>query len=484
MAILWWLLCSLVISALCVRPLSDPDLWWHLVAGRWILKHHSLPGVDHWNAFAAGSPWVAYSWSSELLFAVVEKHFGLPGLAALKTLLLSILLFSLGYCFSELSKSWPKGAALALLCWTGLLPFFGLRPQSISWICCLGVLYASEKIRTSEPSPLKYLLLYGSLLLWANTHITVIFGILIAAAWQFDQSNPKKSLKLVIATLLLGTVVSSMTPNLGKEWLTLFHKSSHPFTNMYIAEFQPLTIFVPTLLLMAILACVLFASLKNIREHRETATSITCIAFCMLGLVIQKFSPYALILLGSLSAICIYSYKLSYEKSDAGESAENPSLGLVWPSLMIVGIIGASIVPKSLGQLFRDPIDRSLVAVDAVNFIQENGLQAPILNAFNEGGYLMYRYTDMNGQSSQKVVLDGRTNVNSPEITQAFLAALSGNHDWRSYLELVKPNTILWENRFPLVSLLDIDPNWCKTMPNGKPEWTKRWTIYTQCKSS
>ncbi|MCB0360829.1 MAG: hypothetical protein KDD44_14370, partial [Bdellovibrionales bacterium] len=90
---------TLAIAFICcftcylVSPLIDPDLWWHLTVGRWILAHQSLPIVDNWNRFALGHSWVAYSWSVEVLYAMAYRFAAEQGLVILKLLSVGAVLF-------------------------------------------------------------------------------------------------------------------------------------------------------------------------------------------------------------------------------------------------------------------------------------------------------------------------------------------------------------------------------------------------------
>ena len=59
--------CTLFLIATYVcTPIVDPDLWWHIVVGRWILAEKAVPTQDYWNLFGYGKPWIAYSWFSEV----------------------------------------------------------------------------------------------------------------------------------------------------------------------------------------------------------------------------------------------------------------------------------------------------------------------------------------------------------------------------------------------------------------------------------
>jgi hypothetical protein len=45
----------------------DPDVWWHLKVGDWIVHHMAVPHVGILSRTAAQRPWVAYSWGYEVM---------------------------------------------------------------------------------------------------------------------------------------------------------------------------------------------------------------------------------------------------------------------------------------------------------------------------------------------------------------------------------------------------------------------------------
>src|SRR5580658_4132087 len=57
--------------------ISDPDIWWHLRTGDWILAHRAVPFTDPFSSFGMGKPWGAYSWLFAVLTAGAFARFGL-----------------------------------------------------------------------------------------------------------------------------------------------------------------------------------------------------------------------------------------------------------------------------------------------------------------------------------------------------------------------------------------------------------------------
>src|SRR5580765_1772602 len=72
--------------AMTARNAVDPDLWWHLRTGQWIMETGHIPRSDPFSFTRAGSPWVSHEWLSEVVFYEVWKWAGGAGLIVLSAL--------------------------------------------------------------------------------------------------------------------------------------------------------------------------------------------------------------------------------------------------------------------------------------------------------------------------------------------------------------------------------------------------------------
>ena len=82
-------------------PLVDPDIWWHLRTGQWIVEHAQVPATDPFSAYGMGKPWVAYSWLFEILVYALFTKFGLMG----------ILVFTVSMSFAHRARFTWRAAA-------------------------------------------------------------------------------------------------------------------------------------------------------------------------------------------------------------------------------------------------------------------------------------------------------------------------------------------------------------------------------------
>src|SRR5437763_5188305 len=65
-----------ILFAVPNKLLSDPDTFWHIRVGQWILDHAQFPTVDVFSYTAGGKPWISTEWLSEVIFATAFKFGG------------------------------------------------------------------------------------------------------------------------------------------------------------------------------------------------------------------------------------------------------------------------------------------------------------------------------------------------------------------------------------------------------------------------
>src|ERR1043166_3191736 len=61
----------LVIFAAASGPVKDPDFYWHLKTGQYLIDTKSIPAVDMFSWTRFGSEWVTHEWLSEVIMYAV-----------------------------------------------------------------------------------------------------------------------------------------------------------------------------------------------------------------------------------------------------------------------------------------------------------------------------------------------------------------------------------------------------------------------------
>ncbi len=462
MRIIVWITLVLAVAAYICGPLDDPDLWWHITIGRWIWAHGAVPHVDYWTHFGQGQPWRAYSWSIEVIFALVERSFGLGGLMILKIAMTAMLALSAQYVFVKISRSLGFGSLLAVLYTVSCFNHITLRPQTFIWMLFIWVLYWAERISVSGVSRPRLLALGALMCLWANIHISAVLGLSLIFFWILKPGRLRDALSATVAGFA-GTI---FTPYFGGEWLTFFSTSSHPFSFSAISEFQPATILQYSTAFPLILVVTLVSSLVARAPSPPIPRWFLSGAFLIGGLAILKFEPFAMVILSGLCA------------SIWADTADKKSLALFEGVERLIALIeripreGLSFVFLSLAVVYlrgplNNPLNDDVTPVSALDFIEKHDLPFPLLNPFGQGGYVMYRFSNPSGEVAHLPSIDGRTNLISADLWKMHGETLQGVYGWEKYIEAVQPKTILWKTESPLTSILRNNSQWCHVFLAG-----------------
>jgi len=170
----------LVGFAACVDVLHDPDLWWHLRLGRWILDHSQVPHAEVFSFTARGNHMVAHEWGSEILFNALSGLGGLLLVAVVMGLVAWSGLVALGLR-ARARGAGPVTVAVALLLGARAMePVLGTRPQVITVALVCWTLLLAERHLVHDGRLIWVLPPIG--LLWANLHGAVVLGLAALAA--------------------------------------------------------------------------------------------------------------------------------------------------------------------------------------------------------------------------------------------------------------------------------------------------------------
>jgi len=169
------------------RLLQDPDTYWHIRIGQWIIDHAAMPYSDCCSFTRFGSPWMSSAWLSQVLYATAYSLAGWAGPVALASLAtaaaLVIFLNLIESCFEPVHR-----VLLALLALVVSAPHLLARPHVLAlpvMVAWAGGLIRALDQRTSPPW-----FLLPLMTVWANLHGGFVLGLaLIAptaleAVWQ------------------------------------------------------------------------------------------------------------------------------------------------------------------------------------------------------------------------------------------------------------------------------------------------------------
>ncbi|HNW44652.1 MAG TPA: hypothetical protein PKI19_09125 [Elusimicrobiales bacterium] len=188
---------GLAIAALAIAmPVLNPDIYWHLSAGRWMALHRALPSADFLSWTERGAPWTDFEWLSQLAFYAAWSAAGKAGLFALKLAVLGaafLPFLGLLRLYGLASAGW-----WALPLWgLALLPNSDVRPENFSVLFFALLLWRLEKSRVSGrawPSGAAgFAGLAAFFAVWANLHAGFAYGILLLLTYAAGAAADRRS---------------------------------------------------------------------------------------------------------------------------------------------------------------------------------------------------------------------------------------------------------------------------------------------------
>jgi len=454
---LGWMLWVAFLGVYLTRPIADPDVWWHINIGQWILAHRTVPTTDLWTIYGNGQLFRAYSWTQEILYAFAYHLSGPLGLAVLYALTSTFIAAVLSYSFGVVAKDFLVGLLLGTISMMSLVSHLSLRPQSVTWGLFALLIVAATKIQQKAKGGA--LLLFIVSLVWANTHLSLMIGVIGVFLWL----SPSKSEALrAVIIIFLGSLV---TPYLGGEWMTFYEKIGHPVSFSNVTEFAPATVLSFPLAFLVILWALLFTTLHETRYRMGFFQWCFLVGFAVLGVSIVKFLPFSIIATSFVIADVVA------KKTLQGRFTEgmNKLVHLIQTKLVGQGLyilIIAMIVTHCM-RIQALPVDLKMIPDRSMNYFIEQGLPHPLLNTFKDGGYVSFRLSDEHGIPKERVSIDGRTNLIPKDLWEDYLVALKGAQGYERYIDRFHPETILWKKELPLTQHLLASGAWCEAFTEG-----------------
>lgn len=273
------------VAALGIAPLASNDIWLHLRTGALILQEGRVPATDVYSYTAAGSGYLAHGWLAAVLFELIHRAAGVPGLIMSRTVVMGMT--ALFLCMAARAAGARMAAALPVV---GMGLFvaacrLSTRPHIFSWLFTSVYLWAFLRYRRSGRGALWILGLVPVQILWANIHGGGILGLALMGLFVLSEAlvalqekarlGPRVRIPLVAAAA--GLAASLINPYGYRLLLLPFQLTSMSLYMENIVEWQPPhhESFRGTTMMAAwlVLACGLLAALILSRTPRPETGS-------------------------------------------------------------------------------------------------------------------------------------------------------------------------------------------------------------------
>ncbi len=193
--------------------LWDPDFWWHINTGRYIIEHRALPDEDPFSFTEPGQDETRNSlilkgyWLAQILLYEVYNLGAVHGVILFRTFFLTLTLLLV---WRFMRKGEPiLGLANLLLVGNTLFYFTGERPQTLTFpLAVLMFMVIQGYLEGGKGKALFFLPLIT--LIWTNLHGSVLFAAAVIVTYAISAPFFLKDISSGRKTVFAGACILSL----------------------------------------------------------------------------------------------------------------------------------------------------------------------------------------------------------------------------------------------------------------------------------
>jgi hypothetical protein len=455
----------LAVLMLFMEGVQDPDFWWHLRVGRWMVENGRLPSLDLFTFTVPDHVWTDHEYLTEVLMWLLYSATGTVGLA-IAFGLITWAGFWLIYRQVRRQPFVIVGLGLALGALAGW-PIWGPRAQMITFALSCLELYWLQGYLSGRSRALNFfpLVMAG----WANLHGGWVIGFvwlgvaLVAelAGWALDRSNPahKAHVRFLAIVTAASLVAVLATPHGLSLYLYPFQTQGSVAQQKLIVEwFSPdfHQIYLRPFEAMVFIVIAGFA----LRRPRLYDFLLTMAA---LGLALQSVRHVALfVAVATPVVIAAYSDYWRELASSRGWTfpplarplfAATTAVVLVLVSLVAVVKIDADINPT-----VQQKLDASSYPIGAADWLAAHPeVGTRMYNQYGWGGYLAYRFYP---ESNRRVFIFGEAELMGDPLLNQYNDVQNLRPDWKAILDQYHVDYVIFNRGEALSNVLATQPEW------------------------
>ncbi|MGB8411585.1 MAG: hypothetical protein WCE23_02050 [Candidatus Binatus sp.] len=452
---------------------SGPGLWGHVLWGRELLAHGSLPRVNPYSYSAPGFPWLRHEWLSEVLMASMFDKFGPFGLKLLKFVCAAGTICFIVLAESEAAAPAFVQAAILLVVALILVPVMQFRPQIFDYIALAAIiaLLARHNWRGSA----RLWIAIPIVAIWSNLHLVFLIGIVAMGVYGATTllsdilagHGPRRGLGIIAITgaAAVSTLCTFLIPPARNTWYILINSILNPWMRNTVADWRPLTAaltsaqsgsieqqyFVVVLFFFA--AAVLSVALTP----KGADAPLVAVAAVMLAAAFAALRniPFAAIAIAPVLAnhLGLLVRPREVATAPASSAREMPRTGR---AVMEICIAIVAIGFARHDGILTGGIDASGYPADAVNFLDTHGLMGNLLADDGWGQYIIWHCAPRT-----KVFIDGRFELAyPPAVIRDYLDFKTGTANGSHTLAAYPHDFVLVQRDLPAAKLMDSRRDW------------------------
>ncbi len=437
----------------------DPDIWWHLQAGKWMVEHGTLPATDPFSAYGEGKPWVAYSWLFEVGMYGLVQAFGEVGIVLYTLVGVWLIMLMLHRIIGTRCSDFVCVSGLLAVSVFALSRIFTPRPWLLTILFFAITLQVVLSLREGRHSRW-FWLLPVAYAVWANIHIQFIYGLgLLGLAClaplvdrftqPFAETRPAMAWgslqwRKLIGLTALCTLATLVTPYHVHLYSIVVELSAQTGMWEYATEMQALTFRIMADWAMLGMFSFALVWLGWRRSWSSFEVLLMCVAAAS---AFRGQRDIWFLVLASLAIL------VSAQTRKPGErSSIVPPGGLVPVTLVVAVGVVCIMGYQGWSEAKIQDNTAKVYPIKAAAFVEEQKYPGPLYNHFNWGGYLIWRLPQL------KVSMDGRANVHGDDRIKNSLTTWDGGPQWADDVELNGAELVIAQKDMALTALLRLDP--------------------------
>lgn len=468
------LLFSICFGSLAQRVLRDGGTGWHIRTGQRILATRAIPRTDPFSLSNADKRWYAWEWLYEAVVGAIYNRTGLNGAVAATGLLVAVTFAWLFSTMRQRGTDLFTAVGLLLLALAASAIHLYVRPHVVSWLLTFAWWFLLEKAR-QEDEPQLLLALPLLMAMWVNIHGGFLFGFALLAIYALDaiirfgrdrDGSSRRWLRDVLWSAAACAFASLINPYGVELHRHIYQYLTDSFLMHHIQEFQapnfrdfsPLSFL--GLLLLAVAGVALSSKKPSLREFLVLALAAWA------GLDASRNLPISSMLIAAVSGPQIsQAWRERPKQAVMGLRSVSvvDRLGLrdsslpggLWPAVAILLVLWTVMHSGYLGrvQVMHAQFDSARFPVQAVNYLENLGLNRPLFSIDQWGGYLIY-------QGYPAILVDDRHDLYGDEFFKQYLKVVKVEPGWREALAQTNAELVLLPVRAPLAAALQPEKNW------------------------
>jgi hypothetical protein len=444
----------------------DPDFYWHLKTGEYMVSHLSIPSTDPFSYTAAGKPWVAHEWLTELILYGVDRYAGFFGIRMLVAGLLCATFVVLYRFARKMVANDNHALIISLVFFAPLMPFASPRPQAFSFLLFALLLCILLEYKYFN-STRKFIVIPFLMLAWVNLHGAYVVGFALLATFTATEwicqraaaaaGEPRTpNLRKLLAMIALSALVANLNPHGLQVWTHPFYLMSMEASKDVIVEWQSPNFHSVYYQCYLLLISAYYIGLAYCRRKPDLTEIALPTLFIVAGMVSQRHLPLASFTLLALASVMYPRIEWPanpFAKPSRGAISKTTGKQIS-PALVValnLGLIAAvaTSVFASKARARNDEHINQYLPVRAAEYVIEHKLSGNMFNDYGDGGYLIYRLAP-----DRKVFIDGRADMYGDSFINEYLEISNGGPGWKEKFDKLNIDYVICGKATPLHQLL------------------------------